>query len=428
MHAAGAYPAAMRLACLLAVGLLAACSDAPPPLAPAPRAQPAPRAIVVTAWPLPGGIHAAQPDLVRAHDGALLLSWIERDGGGHALRLARWHGARFGPVRTVARGDDWFVNWADTPHVMATADGALWAQWLRKSATATYAYDVQLARSADGGASWSAPWTVNTDGTPTEHGFASLWPAARDAAGIAWLDGRNTGGDAHAGHDGHHGGGGAMTLRSAVFAADGTRRDEAELDASTCDCCQTDVVVAAGVPLLAYRDRTADEVRDILITRRTGDGWSAPRAVHADGWRMPACPVNGPAAAAHGGEVAVAWYSEGSGAPVVSLARSSDGGATFAAPLRIDGGPAVLGRVALARARDAWWVAWLREDAGVQSLHLARVDRAASRVEQGTRIATLTGRGRGTGVPQLAPDGDGVRVAWTDVVEGAPRLHGALVR
>ncbi|MER8349348.1 sialidase family protein, partial [Acinetobacter baumannii] len=73
--------------------------------------------------------------------------------------------------RTIAEGGDWFVNWADTPHIAATADGALWAHWLQKSAAATYAYDVVLARSADGGASWSAPLRVNDDGTPTEHGF-----------------------------------------------------------------------------------------------------------------------------------------------------------------------------------------------------------------------------------------------------------------
>lgn len=421
----------MRLTCLIAVCLLAGCAEPPPSAAPvstpASVERPRPRAFVVEPWALPVSTGAAQPDLVRAPDGALLLSWIEREPRGHALRLARWQGA-FGPVRTVARGDDWFVNWADTPHVMVTADGTLWAQWLRKSAAATYAYDVQLARSADGGATWDAPWTVNTDGTPTEHGFASLWAAGRDAVGIAWLDGRNTGGDAHAGHDGHHGGGGAMTLRSAVFAGDGARRDEHELDASTCDCCQTDVVLSGGAPMLAYRDRTADEIRDVVATRLDGEAWTSPRAVHADGWRTPGCPVNGPAAAAHGREAAVAWYTEGKGEPEVLLARSMDAGATFAAPLRIDAGRAVLGRVALARTADAWWVAWLREEADAQGLHLARVTADARRIAHSTRIATLSGRGRGTGVPQLAAEGDGVRVVWTDVVDGAPRLVGALVR
>lgn len=392
----------------------------------------APRAFEVAPWTLPVADGAAQPDLVRAPDGSLLLSWIEREGAGHALRLARWQRDGFGPMRTVARGDDWFVNWADTPHVMATADGAVWAQWLRKTAAATYAYDVQLARSADSGATWGTPWTVNTDGTPTEHGFASLWPAARDAVGIAWLDGRHTGGGDHAGHGmpaATSGGSGnapaAMSLRSAVFAADGTRRDESERDASTCDCCQTDVALAGGTPLVVYRDRTAGEIRDIQVRRLTADA-APPASVHADNWHTPGCPVNGPAIAARDGQVAVAWYSEGAGAPAVALARSSDAGTTFAPPVPLDSGAGVLGRVALAQAGDAWWVAWLREDDGVQTVHVARV--RGSAIEHRARIATLAGKGRATGVPQLAADGDGVRVVWTDVVDGAPRLHGAVLR
>ena len=98
------------------------------------------------------------------------------------------------PSQTIATGTTWFVNWADTPHIAATDDRALWAHWLQKSAAAAYAYDVALVRSADGGNSWSPPVLVNDDGTATEHGFVSLWPASRDTLGIAWLDGRNTAG------------------------------------------------------------------------------------------------------------------------------------------------------------------------------------------------------------------------------------------
>ena len=365
----------MRLHPLLFALLLplAACqrqaSDAPSAAAPAPAPTPASRAVGtddIVPWTLPVQA-ASQPDLVALPDGGLLMSWIEVEAGGHALRFARHGAAGWSAPRTVAAGDDWFVNWADIPHIAATPDGALWAHWLRKSGEAPYAYDVVLSRSVDGGATWAAPVVVNSDGTPTEHGFVSVWPAAHDRLGVAWLDGRNTG----AGH-----GGGMMTLRAASFDATLGRFDDREVDASACDCCQTDIAMTARGPLLVYRDRTANEIRDIAATRLQGGAWTAPRLVHADGWNIPACPVNGPSAAARGNDVRVAWYTAADGGvPELRFARSPDAGDGFGAPLTIDRGEAVLGRVGVALdPSDGTWVSWLREDADGQSVWLARVD------------------------------------------------------
>ena len=43
------------------------------------------------------------------------------------------------------------------------------------------------------------------------------------------------------------------------------------------------------------------------------------------------------------------------------------------------------------------------------------------------RVATLQGRGRATGYPQLALHGGDAYLVWTDVVAGTPRLQGAVV-
>lgn len=404
---------------VLVLLLLAACGreqPAPAPAAPEPR-------LVRQDWTLPAPAPAAQPDLVAAADGSLLLSWIAPQAPGHALQFARFADGRWSAPRTIARGEDWFVNWADTPHLQATADGALWAHWLRKSAAAPYAYDVVLARSADSGATWSAGVRVNDDGTPTEHGFVALWPAAHDRLGIAWLDGRHTAGaGAHEGH-----GGGMMTLRAAGFDAALARHDDTELDASTCDCCQTDAVHTPQGTVLVYRDRTAGEIRDIYTLLHTPQGWSAPRRVHADEWKMPACPVNGPAIAAHGATIVVAWYTAADGVPTLKLARSDDAGARFAAPVVLDRGTAVQGRVDLAHDGQAVWALWLREDAQGQSLQLARLAPDLSRTLQQLELARLSGRGRGTGFPKLALHAGRAHVVWTDVHAGAPRLHGAVV-
>src|SRR5690606_40868449 len=61
-----------------------------------------------------------------------------------------------------------------------------------------------------------------------------------------------------------------------------------------CDCCQTSVALTSRGPLLFYRGRSPDEVRDVLVSRLEGNVWTAPRRVHADDWVVGGCPVNGP--------------------------------------------------------------------------------------------------------------------------------------
>ena len=262
-----------------------------------------------------------------------------------------------------------FTNWADTPHIMATPDGALWVHWLQKSTDAQYAYDIVMSTSRDDGMHWGAPFSPHDDGTASEHGFVSMWPVAHDTLGIAWLDGRNTGGGGHE-HEGHEGG--AMTLRAASYNPQLKRGNDAELDAKTCDCCQTDVAMTAQGPLLVYRGRDDGEIRDILATRFDGKAWTRAHKVHDDQWKMTACPVNGPAVAARDDSAVVAWYTEAGEQPSLKLARSTDAGATFAAPIEVDRGSAVMGRVDVAFDGRQVVLAWLREDATGQSLQLAR--------------------------------------------------------
>jgi hypothetical protein len=393
--------------CSLAVVLaLAGCGRTPPPL-------------TLAAIDPPAAAGALAPRLSAAPDGRVLLSWLEPAAdGAQALRWARHETAGWSTPRTAAQGTDWFVNWADTPGV-AAFDGYLIAHWLQKSAASTYAYDVKLARSADDGASWNALGSPHHDGTPTEHGFVSSF-ALSEGFGLVWLDGRATG--ESAGHEAHtrageHGGG--MTLRAARFDRAGTQLDETELDSLTCDCCPTDAVAVDGRPLLAYRDRAAEEVRDIYVLRWDGAAWSAPAAVHDDGWRMPACPVNGPAVAAAGRQVAVAWYTAAGGRPEVRLAWSNDGGETFGAPVAIDGGQPV-GRVELAMLDDGeLLVLWL-EGIGERAELRARRARPDGRLREPQTLA-VTSAARASGFPRAVAANGQVYLAWTEVDAGGVR-------
>ena len=423
-----------RIFLITAALALASCQRTPAPVA--GTGDVAPTQAGLHDWPLPMAAGAAQPDLVATSDGRLLLSWFNSVPGRRtALQFAeygrdgRWQGA----PRTIAIGSSFVVNWADTPHIAATDDGALWVHWLQKSSDMHEAFDVLLSRSRDGGFNWSPPVLVNTDGKQAEHGFVSLWPQSRDSLGIAWLDGRNREGthEDHGEHgqpDTHRG---MTSLRSAVFTASLQRSDESEVDASACDCCQTGVAMTTRGPLLVYRDRTAAEIRDIYTTRRDGERWTTPKPVHADGWKMPACPVNGPAIAANGNAVVVGWYTAADDKPAVKLARSDDAGDSFAAPVTLDQGEAVQGRVDVALDAAQAWVLWVREDnipvgGGGQSLWLARYAPDLSRELSRVEVAKLQGRGKGTGFPQLALRDGNAYMVWTDIIDGAPQLRGAV--
>ncbi|HEY5613083.1 MAG TPA: hypothetical protein VIK70_05775, partial [Lysobacter sp.] len=110
------------------------------------------------------------------------------------------------------------------------------------------------------------------------------------------------------------------------------------------------------------------------------------------------------------------------------LARSGDAGDTFGAPVTIDQGPEVQGRVDVALDARTAWVLWVREEAGSQSLQLARYARDLSGEPERIEVAKIAGRGRATGFPQLALSGDAAYVVWTEVIDGKPRLRAVTLR
>lgn len=412
-----------RIAFAIALGIatLVACKREAPPVA-----TPASGDYAVQPWTLFTEAGSMAPDLSLASEGRVMLSWINRQQGRrNALQFASYTeaGGWQSQPRTIAVGNSLIANWADTPHMLVTPDGAVWAQWLQANAASPSAYDSVLARSRDGGMTWTQLTRVNDDQGAAEHGFAALWPRSADAIGIAWLDGRA---QAQAPKDGHaaHA---AMQLRANAFDLDLERLADSVVDARVCDCCQTDVAVTGKGPLLAYRDRSDDEVRDIAVVRLQDGKWTAPNPVHADGWKIEACPVNGPAIAAQGDTAIVAWYTEADGGPRVRIARSNDAGDSFAAPVDVDAGEAVQGRVDVALDAQQVWVAWLREDTNGQVLMLDRYAPDLGKRLQRIEVAKLAARGHASGSPKLVVDTGGAWLAWTDVVEGSPRLQGARI-
>ena len=357
------------------------------------------------------------PQLTVTADRAL-VSWIETQGRTSLLKFAERASSGWSEPRTAASGDDWFTSWADVPSVFRLDGGTLVAQWLQTSNAATEAYDVRLAFSKDEGRTWSAPTTPHHDGTKTQHGFASLFPAPGGGFGLVWLDGRAMEIEAQKSNDN-------MSLRAATFDRDGHELGEALVDERACDCCPTAVAMTAEGPIAAFRDRSPDEVRDIAVARLVNSQWTRPATVHADGWQIAACPINGPAISARGRQVAVAWMTAKDDQGHAFAAFSIDAGATFGAPIRLDDA-ASLGRVGIALMEDGSAVAsWIEFANQRAQLRIRQID--ASGARGAAQTVAGVGAERTSGYPRLARRGDELLLAWTETSDGRSAIRTAVV-
>lgn len=338
------------------------------------------------------------PQLRSDRDG-VLATWLEPDGDAQRLVWSRWNGNAWTKPQVISAGPSILANWADVPSIARGNDGALVAHWAEKREGGKYAYDAVVARSTDG-VTWKRLGPLHDDTTPTEHGFVSL---VEDGASMRafWLDGRATAN------------GNPMTLRTAIVGE--TVGPSTVVDDRVCDCCSTAVTATKdGGVVVAYRDRSTDEIRDIAIARTDAASWSVAN-VARDDWKIEGCPVNGPAIASAGQRVVVAWYTFAGDIHRVRAAISDDAGRTFHPPIEIDAGQderSLLGRVGVVIDVDGTAiVSWLAASAGRASLLLRRIsgDGRGREVVIGDTTAD-----RDAGFPRLAREGDALIIMWTE--------------
>lgn len=290
----------------------------------------------------PAGPGSQAPNLFVSKNDAL-LTWIEPDQGKKSIRLARFSQGHWSDASTVVASENLLVNFADVPAAAEAGDRIFVA--FPEYPKGGHEYHTEFAISTDGGKSFSRRGALHGDTSDTEHGFAAFAPESANSVRAFWLDQRaaaqtlpNSQGPAP-----------AMRLYTAVVGEKVT--NEVLLDERTCDCCNLGAGRTDQGPIVAYRDRRDDEVRDISIVRAEGQGFSKPMTVHDDGYRIVGCPVNGPALVADSSRVAIAWYTYASEQARVKLAFSSDAAMHFSDALTIadaNGAMAPLGRVTLA--------------------------------------------------------------------------------
>ncbi|MDP0499970.1 MAG: sialidase family protein [Verrucomicrobiota bacterium JB022] len=359
------------------------------------------------------GSDSAQPSLYRDAAGTLHLTWSGA-GEGEAER-AIWHATltpeapTWSAPQAVVSTPLLLENWADFATTAVGTDGTLWAQWYQRRAGGR-GYDGWFARSTNDGASWSTP-------VPLGHEFVSLAPLEGGRMMAVWLEKAPPAADQATYAP-------SMQLSARLLGPEGQTLQDWVVDPDVCTCCQTTLAALTGGRLLvAYRGHTPEEIRDNHVAVFENGDWQRPQVLHADGWMIPGCPVNGPAADGMGERAAVAWFTAAWGKARVQVAFSGDGGDSFGAPIPVDLGQPI-GRVDLVSLPDgSAIVSWLEvgAESGGADLYV-RQFRPTGPVGSPLRLAALSSS-RASGFPRMAvrnPETGQLVISYTEVSTDSP--------
>lgn len=289
--------------------------------------------------------------LARVADGRVLVS-RSTDGGAHFA----------GETAVNAVPENIRAENQNRPKIAVHGDNVavLWAQALPKR----FAGHVRFARSTDGGRSFSAPVTVNSDTAEIGHSFGALAMHADGRLAIAWLDGRDNAAAAP----------GTWTGSSLYYVLSGdggaTFTENRRLAAHTCQCCRVGLAFAPdGVAVAFWRHVFGTDTRDFAMARLAPE--SPVVRASEDGWHIDGCPH-------HGGDIAIddrgrrhlAWFTGGGKQPGLYYRRID--GKRMTRPMPFGDADAQAGHPAVFARGDDVWLAWreFADDAyRVQSMH-----------------------------------------------------------
>jgi hypothetical protein len=300
------------------------------------RLAPAPTSVQISS----PGLDAAEPVTASATDGTFYVAWVNHEAKQADVMIARFgrDGVMQGSPVRVNRQAGAATAWrGDQPSISVAPDGsAVYVVWTaRVDSGSEHGTDLYMSASNDGGQSFATEVKINDDKVPGPHGMHSLAVAKDGRIYVGWLDERNV----HvpkpsAKGEGHH-----MESNRDLFIAystDGGRSFSGNRRVATeaCPCCKTSLAVSPDGTLYAgWRQVLPGSYRHIAVASSTDGGasFSAPVIVSDDRWVLQGCPVSGPSLAVDAnGSLKVLWYAAGeANAPGLYFAESTDKGRNF---------------------------------------------------------------------------------------------------
>jgi hypothetical protein len=269
----------------------------------------------------------SMPLLTQTPKGEVLMSWTEKNDAGMTsfnFSVSNDKGKTFSDSKLIYAGTGIGNSRLFRAKVLAKKDGSLVAVFANRAdapapATAQTQGQPQgqsqggrggrggggrasllvFTVSKDGGTTWTAPQSVDTDPSAGMRGFFDAIVLPNDEIAVVYLkDVKNS--TKHEERD----------LRLAM-TKNGVFQAEKLLDPVVCDCCNINLLVdASGAFHVYYRDNN-DDIRDMarLTSKDNGTTFSKPQIVYNDGWKIAGCPHSGAISSATDKSALVAWYS-----------------------------------------------------------------------------------------------------------------------
>jgi hypothetical protein len=176
--------------------------------------------------------------------------------------------------------------------------------------------DIVLSRSTDGGRTWAAPLVINDVPGAAREGLHGL--AANDAGvvAVAWLDLREKGTRVYLAVSRDHG---------ATWSADTLAY--ASPSGSVCECCHPSVAIAPGGRIVVMFRNYRKGARDsYVVESRDGGSTFGSAAKQGQGtWPLQACPMDGGGVVASDAATSAAWRRDDA-VYVTAAGRSGIGG------------------------------------------------------------------------------------------------------
>ena len=258
--------------------------------------------------------------------GGFYLAYVERKAGISNVMLQRSPDGRTfsAPVRVNSELGDATVRNENPPKVAVGPTGQIYVCWANERGR--WKGNVRFARSVDGGKTFSAAVSINSDAAsePAGHAFQSVTVGRTGQIYVTWIDERNK----------KTADRGAEIWMSRSTDEGRTFSPDRRILGDVCECCRTQLQIdASGRMFLSYRTvpPAGPMFRDIVLAVSHDEGKSFSKTiVNQDKWEVNACPVAGPALSIDaGGQVSVTWFTGGGGRPGLYHAASVDHGASF---------------------------------------------------------------------------------------------------
>lgn len=223
-----------------------------------------------------------QVEILASNDGALLLAWTSPGDGGRDVWLSVIDEGEFSaPVLVSDLPSTELVMDEMRPALAIGPGGRVAVAW------ATQDWDIQVAISDDGGATFAPSLRMNGDQGEAIQVLPVVAFDEEGALHAVWLDPRDAPPLAEEPADVYH-----------AVVRDGVATEQnltALQESSVCGCCRPHLQVTDGRVVVTFRNTTAEGYRDPFQVSGTADGeFRQPSPSSPPTWQIDACPIAGP--------------------------------------------------------------------------------------------------------------------------------------